>query len=89
MSPICISLTISSAAFILVIPLYLVYKVLTMIVTQILSPDDPVQVGLQQFLDDVDFLELLERFRFTDVKDRDQLWFSTDVSESLRSAMYQ
>jgi hypothetical protein len=47
MSPICISLTIFSIAFILVIPLYLVDKVLTMIVTQILSPDDPVQVGLQ------------------------------------------
>lgn len=44
-----------------------------MIVTQILSPDDPVQVGLQEFLDDVDFLEFVERFRFTDVKDRNQL----------------
>jgi hypothetical protein len=73
MSPICISLTISSIAFILFIPLYLVDKILTMIVTQILSPDDPVQVGLQEFLNDVDFLEFVERFRFTDVKDRNQL----------------
>jgi len=44
-----------------------------MIITQILSPDHPVQIRLEQFLDNVDFLELVERFGFADVQDSDQL----------------
>ncbi len=36
----------------------LVNEVLTMIVTQILCPDNAVQIGLHQFLDEIDLPEL-------------------------------
>lgn len=44
-----------------------------MIVAQVLRPDHPVQVGLEQFLHDVNLLEFVERFGLADVQDGDQL----------------
>lgn len=54
-------------------PTSLVDKVLAMIVAQVLRPDHPVQVGLEQFLHDVNLLEFVERFGLADVQDGDQL----------------
>ena len=38
---------------------YLVDEILTMIITQFLSPDDPMKIRLQQFLDDVNVFKLV------------------------------
>lgn len=49
-----------------------------MIITQILSPDDPVQVGLEEFLYDIDFLEFIVRLGLANVENGDQLWPSPE-----------
>ena len=59
---------------------YLIDKVLAVIIAQILCPDDPVQVGLEEFLDDVDFLEFVVRLGLANVENGDQLWPIPDNS---------
>lgn len=39
---------------------HLVYKVLAMIIAQILSPNDAMQIRLHQLLDQIDFLEVVQ-----------------------------
>lgn len=51
----------------------LVDEVLAMVVGQGLCSDDPVQIGLHELLDEVDLAEVLERGRFCDVEDADDL----------------
>lgn len=44
-----------------------------MIVAEVLSADDPVQIRLEQFLDEVDLVECVVRVWLNDVEDRDDL----------------
>lgn len=48
---------------------HLVDEVLTMIVAQYLSPNDPMEVCFHQFLDEVYFSEIIERWRTEDIED--------------------
>jgi hypothetical protein len=57
----------------------LIHKVLTVIVTEILRPDDSVQVRLHELLDKVNFLKAIERRGLDDVQDADNLFHKSDV----------
>lgn len=58
----------------------LVDEVLAVIVTQILCPDHSMKIRLHQFLDEVDFLEVLERGGLNDIENGDDLQASLKIS---------
>jgi hypothetical protein len=51
----------------------LVNEILTVIIRQVLSPDNTVKISLHQLLDEVDFFELIQSGRLDDVQNRDDL----------------
>jgi hypothetical protein len=51
----------------------LVDKVLAVVIREGLCSDDPVEIGLHEFLDEVDLIEFVERRRLGDVQNGDDL----------------
>ena len=47
---------------------YLVYKVLAVVVTELLGTNDAMQIGLHELLDEIDLFEVVERGRAEDVE---------------------
>lgn len=52
---------------------HLVYKVLTMVVTQLLCPNDAMEVGFHELLDEIDLSEVFEGRRSENVQDRNDV----------------
>ena len=63
-----------------VIGTHLVNEILTVIIAESLCSDNSVQVGLHQLLYEVDFFEVLERWRAENVKDGNDV-LVVEVSE--------
>jgi hypothetical protein len=51
----------------------LVYKILAMVIAQLLSTNDPMKIGLHKFLYEVDLPEAVEIGRSEDVEDGDDI----------------
>lgn len=69
---------------------HLVDEVLAMVVAEGLGPDDTVEIGLHEFLDEVDFLEELEGGGLEDVEDGDDVLVAKvaeelDLAESAKT----
>jgi hypothetical protein len=61
---------------------HLINEVLTMIITQLLCPDDPMEISLHELLDEVDLLEALEIRGTEDIEDGDDV-LVVEVAEEL------
>ena len=61
---------------------YLINKILTMVITQLLGPNNPMQISLHEFLYEIDLLEAVEVRRAEDIEDRDDV-FMVEMAEEL------